>query len=104
MTTHLRVTQRSFLIVWGMLLVGAFVIHMDLHKDDPQPRPVDESSPEQKAAAAKMIRLAGYDCRKVDVIFPYMPWNGEGFTVRCNDLRYKYEIENHGGRWSVKAE
>lgn len=55
----------------------------------------------QRDAAAAMIRRAGYDCRNVAGMCPYLL--SEGFTVWCNDYRYEYAIENHGGRWAVKS-
>jgi hypothetical protein len=56
----------------------------------------------QREAAASLIRRSGYDCRAVDSMCPYIL--SEGFTVACNNFRYVFEIENHGGRWSVKAQ
>jgi hypothetical protein len=54
------------------------------------------------AEAAKMIRLSGYDCQTVDRMWPtYSP---EGFRVHCNRYRYGYTLENHGGKWSVRAD
>jgi hypothetical protein len=26
-----------------------------------------------------------------------------GFRVSCNDHRYKFDLEDHGGKWSVKV-
>ena len=51
----------------------------------------------QRDTAAAMIRRAGYDCQNVAGMCPYLM--SEGFTVWCNDFRYEYAIENHGGRW-----
>lgn len=59
-----------------------------------------DSSQKQRDAAAQMITLAGYDCKVADAVCPYL--FSEGFTVYCNH-RYSFEVENHGGRWSVKA-
>jgi hypothetical protein len=51
---------------------------------------------------ARLIRSAGYDCQIVDVIIPYAL--GKGFTVYCNHMHYQFEFEDHGGRWSIKAD
>ena len=48
-----------------------------------------------------MIQAQGYDCKTVDAMCPYT--FSEGFTVYCNNLRYVFEIENHGGKWSVSV-
>jgi hypothetical protein len=56
----------------------------------------------QRAAAKKLIGLHGYDCRTIDQMCPYIM--SEGFQVACNDYRYLFELENHGGIWSVKAD
>ena len=68
---------------------------------------VPTASPAQAKALQTLIRLSGYDCGKVDGATPYTLsrlWGGnEGFTVYCNNMRYKFEVENHGGRWVVNA-
>jgi hypothetical protein len=60
-----------------------------------------QSSEARRNAAARAIRAAGYDCFSADSVCPYV--FSEGFTVACNHYRYMFEIENHGGRWSVTA-
>jgi hypothetical protein len=73
---------------------------------------VHDLTPAQKAAAEKaearamdaageMIRLRGYDCREVDYIIPLV-WH-EGYTVTCNNHRYHFTLQNHGGKWSVTS-
>jgi hypothetical protein len=64
------------------------------------PDPCDATA-EKRQAAATMIRLTGYDCKTVGKMCPYI--FSEGYTVYCNNLRYVYEIENHGGKWSVTS-
>ena len=44
----------------------------------------------------------GYDCAAVNFLCPYAL--SEGFDVWCNDNRYHFQIENHGGKWSAKAD
>src|SRR5262249_49657383 len=60
------------------------------------------SSVAQQKAAQRVIQSSGYDCRSVDAMCPYVL--SEGATVHCNNGRYKFELENHGGIWSVKAD
>jgi TPR repeat protein len=55
----------------------------------------------QRDIAAKYIRSLGYDCSVVDDMCPYS--FSEGYTVYCNHNRYKFLLENHGGKWSVEA-
>jgi hypothetical protein len=83
------------------------------HGPDPTPAPTvaagqSSSDPcqqyateQQRNAAQSMIRQRGHFCKKVDAMCPYIL--SEGATVYCDDYRYVFEIENHGGIWSVKA-
>ncbi len=49
--------------------------------------------------AGVRIRLAGYKC---DTISSIRLWfSAKGYTINCNQYRYKYEIEDKGGRWVV---
>lgn len=50
-------------------------------------------------AVASFIRAAGYDCETVNATNP----SSGGFTAYCNGYRYSFQLENHGGRWAVKA-
>ena len=59
------------------------------------------STPAQRAAAQQLINAFGYDCGDVDVMVPFLV--SEGWTVWCNQMRYQFEIANHGGKWSVSA-
>jgi hypothetical protein len=54
----------------------------------------------KREIAASFIRAAGYDCVNVDTMCSYT--FSEGYTVFC-DHRYQFEIENHGGKWSVRS-
>jgi hypothetical protein len=63
---------------------------------------VCKTTPVQRKAAQGMIQVYGYDCTTVDAMCPYIM--SEGYTVYCNNNRYKFELENHGGKWSVKAD
>ncbi len=53
-------------------------------------------------ALQAMIVLNGYDCASVEAVARWL--FSEGYSVSCNGFRYNYEIANHGGRWSVKAD
>jgi hypothetical protein len=55
----------------------------------------------QYEAAAGMIRLYGYDCPHADLMIRYA--FSEGYTVYCREGRYRFELEIHGGKWSIKA-
>ena len=51
------------------------------------------------AELTQKIRLAGYKC---DSIYHVVNMTFSlGFRVRCNNLRYTYEIEDRGGNWEV---
>jgi hypothetical protein len=71
------------------------------HAAEPHSGPCYDISETQRQAASRMIRARGYDCAAVDAMCPYV--FSEGFTVYCNHHRYVFELENHGGRWSVTA-
>jgi hypothetical protein len=58
----------------------------------------EHTTDRQRNAAQSMIRRRGYDCATVDTMCPYIL--SEGFTVSCNNFRYVFEIENHGGVWT----
>jgi hypothetical protein len=100
-----RLTPRHWFILAAALLVPV------LFSMIPPPAPEVGSKPTaaqlaavaaQHAAAARLIRAFGYDCQSVDAVLPYAL--SEGANVSCNHFRYMFEIENHGGRWSVKSD
>jgi len=69
-----------------------------------QPEPVRSSrhaTPGQLYEARELINALGYDCRAVDEMLPFA--FSEGWTVWCNGMRYRFELANHGGKWSVEA-
>lgn len=49
--------------------------------------------------ASLLIRRSGYRCDSVSTLRSWL--TKPGFTVLCNQYRYKYEIEDRGGRWRV---
>jgi hypothetical protein len=75
--------------------------HIDQLREAAGPELTRGISAKQYEAAAALIRLHGYDCPRADLMIRYI--FSEGYDVYCRDGRYKFEIENHGGQWSVKA-
>ena len=59
----------------------------------PPPKSNDEKA---KDSAQVLIRGAGFRCDTVDSVSPFLL--SHGFTAHCNGYRYKYEIEDKGGR------
>lgn len=49
--------------------------------------------------AGGVIRASGYRCDSVTSIHRWI--YSVGFDVVCNDYRYKYELEDRGGRWTA---
>lgn len=99
--------------VFGTIVIVA-VANMPA-RQQPHSAPVKPAEPsaaemlaqqQQADAAARLIRAWGYDCRTVDRVMPdawTTAFSHESWTVACNHYRYLFTIENHGGRWSVKA-
>ena len=61
----------------------------------------DAGSPELKAESQAVIRQAGYQCDKVDGVYPAA--FGGSITVFCDDV-YQYTIKDKGGRYIVEAD
>jgi hypothetical protein len=70
----------------------------------PKPPAPDPALRKAEDAVARAINASGYDCQWVDSMSPYVWSDVEGYTVRCNGYRYRFYVENHGGRWSVKSD
>jgi hypothetical protein len=91
--------------VWGAIGIGMmFIVGVAVLAEIVAPPPSSEPSAESLAARAtsgQMVRSAGYDCKTVDEVHRYI--FSEGFSVYCDHYRYRFEIENRGGRWSVKS-
>lgn len=60
-----------------------------------------EATTEQIEALVTLVRLYGYTCDSVISVAPFLL--SEGYTLKCNRYRYKYEIVNKGGNWIVKV-
>jgi hypothetical protein len=56
-------------------------------------------TPRQYEAAAAMIRLNGYDCPQAELLVRFV--FSEGYSVYCRGGRYEFQLQNHGGQWSV---
>ena len=54
---------------------------------------------QQAKALGAMIVANGYRCNSITSVFPFI--RSEGYTVRCNNYRYTYEIADIGGNWEV---
>jgi len=84
--------------VAGLLVIGAIGQTTSPSQHPAPPPAASHLSPKTEAAAVGMIRALGYDCQSVSssrVI------GMETLRVRCNDYRYTFDIENHGGKWRV---
>lgn len=57
-----------------------------------------DGSPELKSESQAVIRNAGYQCDKVNGVFPAT--FGGSVTVFCDDV-YQYVIKDKGGRYTV---
>ncbi len=52
-----------------------------------------------------IIRLYGYDCQRVDQAFPHIMSLGfEAFCTGRTGIKYRFTLEDHGGKWSVTAD
>ena len=85
-----------------LVFICGLIISLTNHQAQADDACKDLVTDKQRDAAMQMIRLFGYDCQSIDQMCPYV--FSHGFTVWCNHLYYKYELENHGGQWSVKAD
>jgi hypothetical protein len=56
---------------------------------------------EAAQAVAELVEAYGYRCDSISSFLPFV--FGRGYTLRCNGLRYTYELTDRGGRWVVKV-
>jgi hypothetical protein len=66
---------------------------------------VDKSvykTPQLLEVLVSKVRINGYKCDSVSYA-SRMAYN-PGFILGCNKSRYKYEIEDKGGKWQVTLE
>jgi hypothetical protein len=91
----------------AIAFVLLFVIGTLAYRDPQMQQQLRAESPcntsaAQQSTARALIQHFGYDCAVVDQMCHYV--TSEGFTVYCNHLRYTFEIENHGAKWSVHSD
>jgi hypothetical protein len=116
----MRLSLRHRRVFLGTLCVIAFIVIAGYHPAPPPPPPKQLTAEEQVAqdklkaaeklaqmqqytAVAKAIRAQGYDCETVDAILLYS-WGHHGYEVWCNHGYYIFQVQDHGGRWSIKAD
>ena len=58
-------------------------------------------NPSQISTAQKIIKVYGYKCDNVNFAL-YSSWSGI-ISVTCNS-KYRYKIEDKGGKWVVTLE
>lgn len=61
----------------------------------------DDGTPQLKAESQAVVRNAGYQCDKVNGVYPAA--FGGSVTVFCDDV-YQYTITDKGGRYSVEVD
>ena len=61
----------------------------------------DGGSPELKAESQAIIQQAGYQCDKVNGVYP--AFFGGSVSVFCDDV-YQYTIKDKGGRYIVEVD
>lgn len=54
---------------------------------------------DQVKALVSIVKQSGYSCSSISGAFPFLL--SHGFTLKCNNFRYTYEIEDAGGQWKV---
>ena len=55
----------------------------------------------QVKALVGFVRANGYSCQTVSAVTPFA--FSEGWTVICNQWRYRFEVANNGGKFSVTS-
>ncbi|MFP2832813.1 hypothetical protein ACLETW_02390 [Citrobacter portucalensis] len=80
------VLKKILLVVLGLYMGSAYA---------------DDGSPQLKAESQAVVRQAGYQCNKVNGVYPAA--FGGSVTVFCDDV-YQYTIQDKGGRYSVEVD
>lgn len=70
--------------------------------DRANPEAAEGVTPAQYKEAAKLIRAFGFDCPQADLINRF--FFSAGFYVWCLGGHYEFEIQDHGGKWTVKSD
>lgn len=55
------------------------------------------------AGLIALIRLRGYRCDTINAARPFL-FSGSGYVLDCDGFRYRYTIEDRGGRWTVTVD
>jgi hypothetical protein len=85
------------------LLVLIGLAGADPHAETPsRQEEKEQSTPQQREVAIRLITGRGYDCRFIDLMRPYI--FGGGWVVSCNNRQYRFNLEDHGGKWTVEAQ
>ncbi|HFP9328515.1 TPA: hypothetical protein ACT1UT_001230 [Raoultella planticola] len=79
------ILRKILLVVLGLLVSNAYA---------------DDGSSEMKAEAKALIQGAGYQCNKVNGVYPAQ--FSRSFNVFCDEV-YEYTIKDRGGRWTVEV-
>lgn len=82
-----------------IFLLAAFISSTSFSKDIPIEKDnavYEGMSSKQVQALAKAVRASGYSCNSISSARPFMIDNG--WHITCNNWRYKYEIQDRGGR------
>jgi hypothetical protein len=100
---RLAVCLLSVGVVVGTVILGGLGTAARVDRVSPEPQKTDRATPEQKAIAQRKILAEGYKCEHVDAMMPFA-FSGRGWHVFCGAPEYyRYELEDHGGKWSVTA-
>jgi hypothetical protein len=94
----------------GVIVVAACLSASALAQSQPTPRDSDyahfrelaggaAASEKQADALAELVRVNTYRCDSITTATRWV-WS-EGWTIKCNNLRYAYDVEDKGGHWTV---
>jgi len=99
--------MRQIAILIGAIAIGGFAgsdahAQADVFRMAKQcPRIFKTDCPHISYRLAALVRRKGLRCDRVSMVSKHI--FGRGFTLRCNDFDYSYNIEDAGGRWRITA-
>lgn len=99
--------MKRIAILLGAIAIGSYAGGEAQAQDDvfrmanQCPRIFTRDCPHISYRLAALVRRRGHRCDQVTMVIKHL--FGRGFTLRCNDFAYRYDIEDVGGRWQVKA-
>jgi hypothetical protein len=82
---------------------AGFILLVGLAMQNPSPPSAPEFTPAQRAIMAVWINADGYDCADAYLALRM----GNSIDVLCHGSggqHYSFELENHGGKWSISAD